>query len=244
MGLFDGISSAVSNAASAIPNLVAKADAVSNPFSWSSILPSAIGAVGSYIGAEQTNKASAEQASKQMDFQERMSSTAHQREVIDLIAAGLNPMLSAKLGGASSPGGAMAPVQNVLGSATATASQNYQLETQAKLVRAQETNALAQADYTNTQKLVELTKMPGYQKYGDQMDALTQMQLGNALQSAAQARQTTALSRLTEKGIAPSADPAYYRDAKRVLESIMNSADPRSNPYLKNIEDFGKKLKH
>jgi hypothetical protein len=243
MGLFDGISSAVESAASVIPNLVAKADAVANPFSWSSFIPSAIGAVGSYIGAEQTNKASAEQAQKMMDFQERMSNTAHQREVKDLIASGLNPMLSAKLGGASSPGGSMAPIQNVLGSATASASQNYQLESQAKLIRAQETNTLAQADLTNTNNLVELSKMPGYQKYGEQVDALIKMQLNNALASAAQARQQSALGALTEKGIAPSSDPYWYRDLKRILEKGMNSA-PQNNPLMKRIEDFGKKLNY
>lgn len=53
------------------------------------------------------NSWSAEQAQKQMDFQERMSSTAHQREIADLKAAGLNPVLSAN-SGASSPTGAMA----------------------------------------------------------------------------------------------------------------------------------------
>jgi len=244
MGLFDGISSAISNAASAIPNLVAKADGAANPFSWSSILPSAIGAVGSYIGAEQTNKASAEQAQKQMDYQERMSNTAHQREVKDLIAAGLNPMLSAKLGGASSPGGAMAPVQNVLGSATATASQNYQLQTQADLIRAQEANTYAQSDLTRTTNLVELSKMPGYQKYGEQVDALIKMQLNNAIASAAQAEQQSALANLTRKGIAPSSDPYWYRDVKRMLEKVINTGNPNSNPYMKNIEEFGKKLKH
>ena len=244
MGLFSGISGMVDSSASIIPNLVAKADAVSNPFSWSSLMPSAVGAVGSYIGAEQTNKASAEQAQKQMDFQERMSSSAHQREVKDLIAAGLNPMLSAKLGGASSPAGAMAPVQNVLGQATASASQNYQLESQAKLIRAQETNTLAQADLTNTNNLVELSKMPGYQKYGEQVDALIKMQLNNALASAAQARQQQALGALTEKGIAPSSDPYWYRDFKRILEQVINSGNPASNPYMKNIEEFGKKLKY
>lgn len=54
------------------------------------------------------NAWSAEQAQKQMDFQREMSDTAHQREVADLKAAGLNPVLSARLGGASTPSGAMA----------------------------------------------------------------------------------------------------------------------------------------
>lgn len=53
------------------------------------------------------NAWSAQQAQTQMDFQREMSNTAHQRQIADLKAAGLNPVLSAKLGGASTPSGAM-----------------------------------------------------------------------------------------------------------------------------------------
>lgn len=54
------------------------------------------------------NEWSAQQAQKQMDFQLMMSNTAHQREVTDLQAAGLNPVLSAGGSGASTASGAMA----------------------------------------------------------------------------------------------------------------------------------------
>lgn len=58
--------------------------------------------------AREQMRFNAEQAAIDREWQEKMSNTAHQREVKDLIAAGLNPILSTGGSGASTPSGASA----------------------------------------------------------------------------------------------------------------------------------------
>ena len=69
------------------------------------------GAKTTSASARAINEEQIKLAREQMAFQERMSNTAHTREVADLRKAGLNPILSANKG-ASSPPGAMATLQN------------------------------------------------------------------------------------------------------------------------------------
>ena len=68
----------------------------------------------------------AQQAALNRSWQENMSSTAHQREVKDLLAAGLNPILSSGGTGASTPtGSAASGASGKVDESYSTALSNY-----------------------------------------------------------------------------------------------------------------------
>lgn len=64
------------------------------------------------LGGLFSNSSAKKEAQRNRDFQERMSNTSYQRGVADLKAAGLNPMLAYMKGGADTPSGATADIEN------------------------------------------------------------------------------------------------------------------------------------
>lgn len=62
--------------------------------------------------AKSTNRKQIALSREQMAFQERMSNTAYQRAMDDMRKAGINPIMVSKLGGASTPTGAMAQIKD------------------------------------------------------------------------------------------------------------------------------------
>lgn len=117
-------------------------------------------AAGTAVGGMAQNAASAQAAQRQMDFQAEMSNTSFQRQVRDLQLAGINPMLVTKLGGASTPVGAMPSFVNpgLMASQASSAQQSSaaaekQAATQEKLSEPQMKQVEAM-----TEKIKEETK--------------------------------------------------------------------------------------
>lgn len=92
---------------------------------------------------------------EQMQFQERMSSTAYQRATADMRAAGINPMLAVDQGGASSPSGSQGRVDAVPGVAAATMStamEQLRMLNDFETARASRRSLSAGADLTELER--------------------------------------------------------------------------------------------
>lgn len=144
--------------------------------------------------AEITREYNSIEAAKNRNWQEMMSNTAHQREVKDLLAAGLNPILSATGGsGASVGSGATAAASSASGSKADTDNSastaivqlfGHQLDTMTKLA---EGSVSALTSMANTDKTTAASRFAAQLGLTGTMystDRSPWGMIGNALSSA------------------------------------------------------------
>lgn len=117
------------------------------------IVTAIIGGGVAATAANQQENAMTDAANRQMEFQRDQTSTAYQREVKDMQAAGLNPMLAYKVGGAASGSGAMA------GTVDQTAGAGDKLAALAGQIMQLKLNG-AQAAAANSQSAATMAQIP------------------------------------------------------------------------------------
>jgi len=153
------------------------------------------------FGQERTNAQNAQLAREQMAFQADMSGTSYQRAVADMQAAGLNPMLAYSQGGASTPSGQTAVMQNALGAGATSGAQGYQLALnaaqnvadihlkgeQAGAAGAQEDLNRANMNLALVEAANKAAQLPGHQQYGKRVAADIQQSIANAAHNSASA---------------------------------------------------------
>ena len=116
---------------------------------WQAIASLASSAASAY-GANKSARQSRDNSREQRAWQETMSTSAHQREVKDLKAAGLNPVLSARGTGAPTGAGSVAQTPDyskAYGDAALKAAQLSLLSAQSRKTRAEALNTELQEPY-------------------------------------------------------------------------------------------------
>jgi len=126
-----------------------------DPFSGAAAIGGA-----SLVGGLLTNASQKREAARNRSFQERMSSSAHQREVKDLRAAGLNPILGINAG-ASTPTGGQAQIEDPLSKGVNSALDARRLSTEIQSINSLTNLQTLQGEAAKAQAAKDLSSAKG-----------------------------------------------------------------------------------
>lgn len=146
-----------------------------------------LGGIFGGIGADKQNFANHQMMLEQQRFQQHNADTAYQRAMADMRAAGLNPMLAYQQGGAGTPPGGVAHMENTM-EALSTGAKDLAMN-MAELKNIQAQTEKIEQDKKTSQAQERLTKKEEQQV--DLGNQVTSSQMG-AIKAEAEARQGTA----------------------------------------------------
>lgn len=190
---------------------------------------SAFSSILGYSGQKDTNTGNRENAQVQREWEERMSSSSYQRQVADLKAAGLNPMLGYMKGsGASTPSGPSLPVYSSPRSAGLhSAREGYREASEGYKRREDTRSSKAEAD-------VKETVAKGASKVSSGLDAVSQSVpvISEIVRSAVQGATDAAAS--VSSGAAAERLKALVSDPK--LSDAVEAVRGRSGTTLDSVQ--------
>lgn len=200
-------------------------------FGLETLAAGALSIAGNYLSARQQQNAQMDLQKQQQKWQEKMSNTAHQREIADLQAAGLNPVLSGMGGqGASTPSGGMGEAQMADMGKSITDSINT--ATQAKSAEAQIKNLEA-----NTAKQKQETAKTKSEKNLIDIQAQIEPQVANA-----KIRLDNAQSAKARQDIQESISREFANTISNKLKSM--DLEKRQKNYWIELEIYQKELEN
>lgn len=186
-------------------------------FPWAAVAQGAMEIGGMALdahGQHKSNRMNLKIAREQMDFQERMSNTEYQRSTADLKAAGLNPMLSMmKGGGASTPPGSSAVMQNEYSGAANSAGAIARVLTNA-LMKAQVAKTTAEADKAQSEATVLKASVP----YSAESALQSVRKLSAETESAIHQSEIKRIERLAESKMYEELQPLLIKYQQFVTE--------------------------